>query len=369
MSAVIAQHCGVMPAGWTGVWMFYVISGFVVTASLDARRQPGAGWSGRARFYARRAARLWPIYLAYVTVGFLYSGLARGAFEWRALSSLVLFYNNLPSAFADRTFQLFPVASLWTVSVELQFYLVFGLAFLFLPRRVLAALLVLFLFLAPLLRLAGSAWLSHAGWSPASAAAAMYRFTPMHFDSFSAGALLALVGPARLAGRPARRLLVAGGAVMLAYVAAEAWLNYVHGATGLRILNHIVNGVLFGAGREVWVYSAIAALAAGVLATALTGQAPWVWLLRQRWLQAVGRVSYGGYVYHALCVQWIAVLLAWAMAAMTMTMHPMVLGAARFLLALPLTVAVARLSWRYVERPIIAAVNQRLNPPAPRANG
>ncbi|PBB84955.1 hypothetical protein CK216_20635 [Mesorhizobium sp. WSM3876] len=37
MTAVVAQHCGLMPFGWTGVWLFFVVSGFVVTLSVIER--------------------------------------------------------------------------------------------------------------------------------------------------------------------------------------------------------------------------------------------------------------------------------------------------------------------------------------------
>lgn len=35
MTAVIAFHCKLMPFGWMGVWLFYVVSGFSVTTSLS----------------------------------------------------------------------------------------------------------------------------------------------------------------------------------------------------------------------------------------------------------------------------------------------------------------------------------------------
>ncbi len=95
MAAVIALHCGILPFGWMGVWLFYVISGYVVTRSLLEGKTNAVG------FYVHRAARIWPIYFLYVAVAFSVSSIASGAPEWTPLLSLVFFYNNFEAAFGD----------------------------------------------------------------------------------------------------------------------------------------------------------------------------------------------------------------------------------------------------------------------------
>jgi peptidoglycan/LPS O-acetylase OafA/YrhL len=330
----------------------------VVTSSLISRPggQPGRLLSG---FYWRRAARIMPIYFAYVLVGFVLSGLAVGRPEWSAFASLVLFYDNVQSALGVGTFEAFPVAHLWTISVEMQFYLLFGFAFAFLPPRGLKTVLLSLLVIAPALRFVGGEALGQAGFSPLRAAFAIYTLPGMHFDSFAAGALLAL-GSARWR-RPAwaRRLLLAGAPSLGAYALAYVLVNRAHGAVGPGALRNVVSGVLFGQHREVWLYSAVAAMSAGVLAVTLTGVAPWAVVTRSPLLQAVGRASYGGYVYHALCVRLVRGLLLGVVHPAAGMAGKLAFGVVEFALALFATVTLSLVSYRYIEQPIIAAAHRR----------
>ncbi len=67
MTGVIAIHCGLLPFGWMGVWLFFVVSGFAVTTSLFTVRHGARGvWDRIGNFYVRRALRIWPIYFAFL---------------------------------------------------------------------------------------------------------------------------------------------------------------------------------------------------------------------------------------------------------------------------------------------------------------
>jgi peptidoglycan/LPS O-acetylase OafA/YrhL len=359
MTAVIAQHCRLLPFGWMGVWLFYVISGFVVTNSLMSRPPAGRGVLLK-EFYVRRAARILPIYLGYVVLGFVVSGLTEGRLEWAPFASLALFYNNFQVAFADGTFRDFPVAHLWTISVEMQFYLFYGVAFALLPRRALQAVLVGFLVLAPVVRYLAGEWLTSAGFSPLRAAFAVYSFSVMHFDSFAVGALLAL-GAARWRQPPGSTLLFVAGCVLTGiYVLAYVLVNRAHGAGGIGVLKGVVSGILFGDGRQIWLYSAVAALSAGLLSATLAGGYPWAPFASNRYLQAVGRASYGGYIYHVICLGWARGLLRPWFADDLGLLAKIEFGAATFAITLPLTIALASASYHYLELPIIGAVGRRL---------
>lgn len=366
MSAVVAEHCKILPFGWMGVWLFFVISGFVVTTSLLARPKEEGPTSLLTHFYARRAARIWPIYLTYVVIGLVVSALIDGHFAWPAFASFMLFYNNFQMAFGSGAFagafKGFPSAHLWTISVEFQFYIVFGLAFAFLPRRAVVGLMAAFLLLSPLLRFIGGEWLRAAGYAPLNAAYAIYSFSLMHFDSFAAGALLAFGRAQWVRPQRARLLLAAGALAMAAYVGVYVGVNHAHGATGLRLFRQIISGILFGDQRQVWAYCAVTALSTGILAVTLAGEKAWMMIVGNRALQAVGRVSYGGYVYHALCILLTGRLLNLVIAPGRGMAAKLEFGAGHFVLALSATIALALLSYRYVERPIISGIGRRLAP-------
>ncbi|HLZ83446.1 MAG TPA: hypothetical protein VKQ54_07745, partial [Caulobacteraceae bacterium] len=220
--------------------------------------------------------------------------------------------------------------------------------------------LISLLFIAPALRFLGGEWLAGAGFAPLRAAFAIYTFPAMHFDSFAAGALLAL-GASRWRDRGwAGGLLVAGGVLVAVYALAYVLVNRAHGAVGLGMFRNVVSGILCGQQRQVWLYSALAALSAGVLAMTLTGAAPWSAVTRNPFLQAVGRASYGGYVYHALCVWLIRGPLHGLIHPAAGMAGKLAFGAVEFVLALAATVVLSLASYKWVEQPIIAAVNRRL---------
>lgn len=365
MSSVIAMHCHILPFGWAGVWLFYVISGLVVTTSLlagDAAQAEATRARRLGSFYAKRSARIWPIYLLFVAAGFLAAVVVRHQQPYPELLSFLLFYNNFQAALAHGTFDVPALGGghLWTISTEMQFYALYGVAFILLPRRAVVRLLVACLVVCPLLRLGAGFVLADAGFTDSRAAYAIYAVSFLHFDSFAAGSLIAL--SLVWARRHSRRLLIAGVSAFGVYCVMYVLVNIaVRGATHIAAFQNTVSGILFGQYREVFLYSALALLFSGVVATALDGRAWMARILGARPLIAIGRVSYGGYVYHPIGV----VVGGWIVGALV---HPeaggaplkAAAGAAQFVLALAITLPLAFASYRFIERPIIAATGRRL---------
>ncbi len=210
--------------------------------------------------------------------------------------------------------------------------------------------------LCPLLRLAFGSWLE-TRYSAEAAAFAVYTFPGLHFDAFAMGALLAMFGP-RIGWRLlANRLTIIGCVALVAYCATYVWVNASHGAQGVNLVTNVISGICFGDRREVLLYSAIDLASVALVAIAVAGGGMLDIVLRPKWLQAVGRVSYGGYIYHSAVLG----LLLWLMKIVGFDPPGPLGGAAHgvveFALALPITILLAFSSYRWFEQPLMDKVN------------
>jgi peptidoglycan/LPS O-acetylase OafA/YrhL len=140
--AVIANHLGsaVLPGGFLGVDIFFVISGYVVTSSLVAR--PESGWADLLRgFYRRRFKRLLPALILMVLVSALLFTLFVSPFDdsYRpslrtamaalfGVSNLYLLRQGTHYFSPDNHYN--PWMHSWSLGVEEQYYLIWPLLLL-----------------------------------------------------------------------------------------------------------------------------------------------------------------------------------------------------------------------------------------------
>jgi len=147
-----------LPGGYLGVDVFFVISGFVITASLARRPAEGLG-DLMLGFYSRRIRRLLPALLVCVGVTALLLGLVSYdpgqmlGVGWRSLfgfSNITLY--RLAVDYFRPAAALNPFAHTWSLGVEEQFYVLFPLLVWFsgFARHGAAGRRRLLLFLLPL---------------------------------------------------------------------------------------------------------------------------------------------------------------------------------------------------------------------------
>ncbi len=140
--SVLIYHLrpGWLPGGFVGVDIFFVVSGFVVTASLVHLRFDRLGGL-LAYFYARRIVRIVPALIvmlvatALLTVlftpptGFLYEARDTALAAAAGASNVLLALRD--SNYFDPRQELNPFLHTWTLGVEEQFYLLFPFFFFF----------------------------------------------------------------------------------------------------------------------------------------------------------------------------------------------------------------------------------------------
>lgn len=234
---VVAFHAGLpVPGGFIGVDVFFVISGFVITAMLH-REWHQTGRIRFGRFYLRRFKRLTPAMALMVAVTMLISVLVLsplGPQQTAAKTAVgaILFSANFVIAgttggYFDAPAETNPLLNAWSLSVEEQFYLVFpaliALGWILARRRGL-------LRFSPIVIVAGVAAVSFAltltgsaGLTFSGTDAALGFYSPFtRAWEFAVGALLALALAKWKMHAP--RLLAGSGLVGVAMLTSSLWL-------------------------------------------------------------------------------------------------------------------------------------------------
>jgi len=331
VALVLLYHGGVawMSGGFLGVDVFFVLSGYLITSLLLAERRATGGIDLGA-FWLRRARRLLPavVVLILVTVTVVAIGFTADLARARSDALASLFYvQNWHLILADTSyFDAFgrpsPFLHLWSLSIEEQFYVLWppllGAGLLALGRARLAAAVAA----AALVSVTLMALLYTAD-DPSR----VYFGTDTRASALLVGALLAFAWPpARDGARTGRGAASVLDAVALLALAALALAA---------VRAHDYDQWLYRGGL-VAVAVAAAALVAPVSHPAsrvgrALGRAPVVW---------VGRRSYGIYLWHwpVMVFTRPGIDLPWSRALLV----PLQIG---------LTVALAAVSYRWVERP------------------
>lgn len=317
-------------AGWTGVVLFFTLSGFLITGSL---------WDSRGNqhwfrnFYARRFLRILPLYYTALALS------AIGLFEaWHNLHLLqklftyVLFLQNMPwldSASVAIPSPL-PLYHLWSMAVEEQFYLLWPCVLLLVHNRRSAFRLCAWVFVASAafrVVIFGLPQISLQHSYP-------YRdFLLTHAGEFALGACLAFAWRDPKDKSIARFALPALLIGLAVYVLSSlichsfSWdlnLQYVLGLTGASL-------------------AAVALLALalqdGVLRR-LCSISP---------LRFMGRISYGFYIFHILLQGFIDAISRHIVHTNSGSSYQI----ARLLVAFPLSLLVSWISFHLLETPFL----------------
>jgi peptidoglycan/LPS O-acetylase OafA/YrhL len=303
----------VLAEGHTAVSLFMVLSGFILTyGALDG----GVDWRG---FIRNRLLRTYPLFLLLVFAGIC---ALPQQFGWGSFLQTVFGLANMPGALVTPPFS----SMLWTIAVEWQFYVLFPLLVAILKPAWTRQLIGL---VAVLVLMRGAAVL--VGGNPRDIA---YTTILGRLDQFLIGMWAAWLFRSRPLSRRAGGVLAGGALVAVVFV---LWLFNAAGGWPViapwKILWPTLEGILWAAFVIGYVDCANAA----------TG-------LWSRVLAKIGEISYSIYLVHFVVI-WTLVKLALPFAPSGRYVVDALLET--LLVALPITLAVSSLTYRFVELPFL----------------
>ena len=132
VGARLAPQYQWFPGGWTGVEVFFVLSGFLITSLLiEENDRSRISLHG---FYRRRIFRLWPALWLFVAADMLYNAWVHWLTprSWEAAGLTLAWGGNFA---LERGMDMYNLSHLWTLGIEEQFYLLWPLALIFLLSR------------------------------------------------------------------------------------------------------------------------------------------------------------------------------------------------------------------------------------------
>lgn len=264
--------------GWSGVDLFFVLSGFLITGILyDAKGEDRYF----RNFYARRVLRIFPLYYGFLFLIFVVlPWLAPHAERFTSpANNQIWFWTYLVNVVvALRGWRTVgDVPHIWSLAIEEQFYVVWPLVVFLLSRRTLV--------LACLGMVAGSLALRLALLTTGLHLAA-YVLTPARMDALALGGFLTLIarepgGLSRLArwARPA----AVSSLIFLGMI--TPWTS------GFSVRNPVTQTIGFT--LLAILYGSILAIAVASPPDTIAGR-----FFAHRFLRFLGRYSYGLYVFH-----------------------------------------------------------------------
>ena len=296
-----------------GLPVFFLLSSYLITGLL-LKELDATGTVRVKAFYARRALRIWPLYLSFLAGCYVLGLIVHGLHmeTSRLLAFVFLSGNWYVGAFGWGHSPIYP---LWSISVEEQFYLIWP-AVVMLGRRFLmpAALAIVPLSL-------GCVALQCAYGSSADA---IWTNSCSQFLYFASGTLAAIY----FARKPIKKG-VSRGLLSIAFGLGTWWV--IDSLCPIKAQGSAPHALPFVAG-----YGALAVSCVAILFGFLSLPR----YVFPKWLIYLGKISYGLYVFHKLC----------QFAVPHLGLRGPVLNLAASLVA---TVACAALSYRFLEKPCL----------------
>jgi peptidoglycan/LPS O-acetylase OafA/YrhL len=314
--------------GRTGVDLFFVLSGYLITSILLANTRSQNYFS---IFYLRRSFRILPIYAAMVAIyliGRQLNGGIRSLFDgplpwWSYVAGL----QNICMTI-DQTYGASWLAGTWSLAIEEQFYLIFPLVIYLLPPKLLPRFLIALMVLCPLGRMIAAGLGDQFGY---------YVLMPLRADILAIGALIAWLQFSGSVSASVRRIF------QIVFCAAACIFPVFAWVVDLSDFN-----------MAMWGHTYLVALYGSAVFMALDHRdAPQLALLRSRPAAFFARISYALYLVHANVLN---LTFSAARSGHTILTSQ---GAALTACAFAISVAICAASYRLIEGPLIRMARRK----------
>jgi peptidoglycan/LPS O-acetylase OafA/YrhL len=268
-----------MSFGGLGVWLFFVLSGYLITRILLGELSLGGGIGPfLGRFYCRRALRIFPLYYVYLAITYVL--LVVSSNDPHDYIYFVTYTQNFllgASHFADQPSVLWHT---WSLAIEEQFYLIWPFLVYYLSRRTLTVACSLVVLGAPIYRY----WVLATTGNPYLT----YTIPIGSADSLALGCLCALHWDYIVSSN--RKIAVIGAGVSIALLVGL--ISAIGPERFWDVRDWVQHPIQF-------VVLSVAAVAFSAIMISVPGFS-WTGILRHPTVVHIGQISYGIYMWHGL---------------------------------------------------------------------
>jgi peptidoglycan/LPS O-acetylase OafA/YrhL len=257
--------------GQTGVSLFFVLSGFLITRILLHSKGDAHYFKN---FFIRRSLRIFPLYFFYLILFYYLSPLLIHT-RWSEFSDQWYYWFYLQDFSLTFHWPAFGPMHFWSLAIEEHFYLFWPLLVYFIPNRHLTKVILLLLLIAPICR-----------YILASHQYETFYFTFARMDELALGAWLALL-------EQEGKLTVAlknyflSALILVGALTVFLWTQFFgEKALWIQVVKYDLIAII---------YFLVIGLILIIPASNIVSR-----LLSHRIMVFIGSISYGLYVYHAI---------------------------------------------------------------------
>lgn len=256
----------------TGVDLFFVLSGFLITRILIATKSSNTFFS---TFYIRRSLRIFPLYYFFLILSFYFVPFLQNADfpEIKQQAYHLLYLQNFAMTF---NWDYFGPGHFWSLAVEEHFYLFWPVLIFYCNKRQILFSIVAIIFMSLAMRIV----MVNRGLE-------VFYFTFTRIDSIAVGGLLALMElEGYLKPKNAKKFILLS--LFVLGPTAIVWLFFGGaGNTQVQMLKTLFISLLY----LFFIGFVVSSKEENFVKASLNSKP----------LQYLGRISYGLYVYHPLC--------------------------------------------------------------------